>query len=373
MADKLGSNTGWRVLLGSGARLAGLGPLLRALGPDGGSTGQVASLGDVADLLSGFGGEGRLILDADEMPPEDIGIVRRFLMDHTRWALLVLGIDAGRHSARALLALPRSGWMPWPPDLDQLRALALPVTAPAPVAGSAPGLLDDALASSSAASDLARIGERLERAFESLCDAARLSESQSAEVAAELHRLRRFTRAAALLASPPARGSEHFDLDSLLEEELAVLALRQRKAPRFQYRGGAAQHVRADRGALTGAFEALLRLARSCAAEGETVRVHTSQHEGRVEVELEFPAGPLKGIDPRTVFEPGALGELADFGSHELAAARVVARSQGGELDLADASTDPVRLRMSLPSAGQESATGGGRARAARAAAPGPP
>ena len=124
----------WKVLLGTGATACRARALAAALGPEPrpGQDRLGDRLEDVCGPPFGLGGEGRLILDADEMPAEDIGFVRRFL-DGTipGWALLVLGMDAGRTRPPAPCSLPRTraGW-PWPPDLEQLRALALPASGP---------------------------------------------------------------------------------------------------------------------------------------------------------------------------------------------------------------------------------------------------
>jgi hypothetical protein len=351
----------WSLLLGPGPRLRGLKPLLVALGSSGMETGggigalSVAALSDLAQLLAVGGSAGRLILDADQIPAEDIGFVRRFLADRQGWSLLLLGMDAGRQEARSLLALPRAGWLAWPPDLDQLRGLIqapAPPRAAVPLPASRPGAGGPARGPElgGLAGDLLDIAQGLTGAFEALRTSARLSEPQVEGLAGEVERLARFSAAVAVLASPPARGHERFDLDALLEEELAVLALQPKKTARFKYRGGAALHVVGDREALTRAFGSCLHFARSLAEEGEVVRVVTAPSNGMVTVRIEFPATGLGDVEPGALLIPGS-SAAPGAPSHDLAAARAVVRSQGGELEVAAPAEGELEILVTLPAA----------------------
>lgn len=95
---------------------------------------EVRELEDLIQLLPGRGavvsgpGEvpncGRLVLDGEHLPLEDVGLVRRFLVSNPGWSAVCLGLDPRGTVQGSLEGLPRIGWRPWPPDLDQLRALA---------------------------------------------------------------------------------------------------------------------------------------------------------------------------------------------------------------------------------------------------------
>lgn len=99
---------------------------------------EVRELEDLIQLLPGRGSVvadpgtspgdahpcGRLVLDGEHLPLEDVGLVRRFLKANPGWSAVCLGLDPRGTIQRALEDLPRIGWRPWPPDLEQLRALA---------------------------------------------------------------------------------------------------------------------------------------------------------------------------------------------------------------------------------------------------------
>lgn len=136
-----------RIVLGPGPRLRGLAPMLTGLA--GAMRPNVAlaveDLQDSEGLLEARNGGGRLILDVDHFSEDDIGFVRRFLANNPAWDLVLIGDDPGRRASRRLLALPRSTWEPWPPDLERLRhwmpgpaprgAEPAPIDAPDPAAG----------------------------------------------------------------------------------------------------------------------------------------------------------------------------------------------------------------------------------------------
>jgi hypothetical protein len=113
---------------------------LSALDAGGETRGAPMAAGTLADLeellVTRRPPEGLLVLDSARVPDEDIGFVRRFLERHPQWRLVVLGADERDVRVRALLALPRTSFLAWPPDLAELRALlsASRSAAPAPVA-----------------------------------------------------------------------------------------------------------------------------------------------------------------------------------------------------------------------------------------------
>lgn len=129
MADPEDSSDPGTILLGPGARAALLLPLLRALLPaDGAGARQLADLSLLLDTLPGERVPGGfLLLDADEVPLEDLGLVRRFLDRHGAdgWVLLLTGDDPSTPVARRLLARAAAAtWLPWPVDVEELQAVA---------------------------------------------------------------------------------------------------------------------------------------------------------------------------------------------------------------------------------------------------------
>jgi len=131
----------WTLLLGPGDGLAGLAPLLRCVagsrpagpGPlatDGGESDGPPDVVEVlegwAGLFSGFPPSGRLLLDAERLPLEEVGLVRAFLQSRPGWHLHLCGSDPSSPAARRLQPLARAHWEPWPLTVDQLTLLARP-------------------------------------------------------------------------------------------------------------------------------------------------------------------------------------------------------------------------------------------------------
>lgn len=107
------------IWLSPGTRFVVLGSVLARL------TSGVRHGDDVSELACARASDARhLILDAEALPIEDVGYVRRFLDDAPDAHATIVGLDAGARVARALLALPRTRWMAWPPDLDTLVSLS---------------------------------------------------------------------------------------------------------------------------------------------------------------------------------------------------------------------------------------------------------
>jgi hypothetical protein len=204
---------------------------------------------------------------------------------------------------------------------------------------------------------LADISQRLELAFLALRETGRAAEEDLEGPQIELRRLLRFTRSLACLAAPPPRGVEEFDVSGVIEELLTTLTLRGRKGPRFQPASGAGGRpavefiVRADRSALTLAFETVLGVARLCSSGGDTVKVaYTPINGSAVSIGIEFPAGPLQGVAAENVLDVNVLRErLPDLGPNELAAASAIVSSQGGALEVATPSEGQLAIRMRLP------------------------
>jgi hypothetical protein len=407
----------YKILVGPGPRLEGMAQLLAALASRHGALAraEAAEIADLAELLTGAPEAGHLVLDVDHLPAEDIGFLRRFLARHPGWELVLVGQDAGRQTARSVLALPRTRWLAWPPDLDQLHELArgpvgsvggemaagpptqepprqepppqepssaaeppveiprppvrLPRAARAPAeelppvrpalperaieppprarAESAPAIphLREQIAV------LADIAQRLELSFGALRETKRAPEGELEGMALELRRLLRFTRALSHLASPQGEGGERFELGALVEEELAALTLKARRAPRLSWRGSGKLWVRADRVAFTMALESLLVLARACAGVGETVRVEAGAGlSDDLWIRIDFPAGPLAGIDPEKVLDPVVLAErLREIGVEEIGAAIAILRAQGAELSAYASPGEHLLLQIRMP------------------------
>lgn len=124
----------WSVCLGPGNELEDLGPVLVHLSRavNNGVDVQITTLGDLAGLMTAFAGRGRLILQGDNFPDEDIGFVRRFLVNNPHWSLVLVGKDAGTRPARVILGMDRTRWLALPPDLDQMRELVRYPSVPEP-------------------------------------------------------------------------------------------------------------------------------------------------------------------------------------------------------------------------------------------------
>jgi len=246
-------------------------------------------LADLEELLAVRTLTGLLILEAARVPLEDIGFVRRFLERHPGRAAVVLGGE--REEARALLALPRTSWLAWPPDLEALRALLLPAPAAAAPRPS---------------------------------EGARPARSRGPE------------------ASVP--NGAH-DLRALLEELLAAAVVLGGGA-RFHLRSGAACPVHEDRQALREGLEGLLVLARACAGDEGLVRAALDPAEGGVRIGLDFPRAALAGKDL-----PGLLGPEASGGEGATEAARTGAerlRGLGARVELGDGEPGRVHCEVRL-------------------------
>ena len=403
-------SSGWTLCLGPGGDLADLGPVLAHLGRgvNGPVEVRVRAVADVADLLGELPDRGRLVLFGDGFPEEDIGFVRRFLANNPFWELVLLGRDPGARAARVLLALDRSRWLAFPPDLEQLRELIRCPLVPAPPpwersreeSGSAreaspgPGLLDAEAPAPDGATEpsrpgsaaapgespaapapayepptrshvaaLADIAQRLELSL----GAARARGAGGAagleEPASEVGRLRRFTRMLGHVTSPPERGNEEFDVGELFEERLAETTVDSPSTLRFLPKGQRGHVVRADRAAVGDAIGCVLSLARSCAAPDGVVKApYRSERPGQVTLVVDFPEGPLAGADPGDLLDPGAHGRIADhlpdYGPADLPAAVSLARSQGGDLRVRRAARGRLVAELSLPLTGSNGAQG---------------
>jgi hypothetical protein len=176
-------------------------------------------------------------------------------------------------------------------------------------------------------------------------------EAHVEHVRGETARLMGFARTLAFLATPPARGSQRFDIGEVLKVYVASLAKQGPDAPRLLYRSAGPVEVRSDRGLLGVVFDALLFVARECSSRGVVVRAQVlPPADGRVAVEIEFPAGPLDGRTVEHIFTPYALRRvLPNLGPNALAAAQAIVVGQGGSLTLGFLDKGRASWRLELP------------------------
>lgn len=173
------------------------------------------------------------------------------------------------------------------------------------------------------------------------------------ELDLEAMRLVQFTRTLGFLAAPPPRGDQRIDLAAMVEELLAGSPPAE-GGPRFLWRSEGPLWVRADKGLLAQALDAVLYLAQRCAGPGGTVRVEASSERigpgRRARIAITFPAERLGGIPPERVLEPYALRrELPELGPNALAAARGILRGQDGALRLEAPAEGSLRWILTLP------------------------
>lgn len=135
--DKSTQSPSWTVALGPGPQAVVLAPLLQALGqapaaadtPAGSP--EIAPWDDLGELLGQLRERGKLILDAERLPREDLGLVRRFLEREPGWDILLLAEEAPRPYLANLLAHARVQSAYWPLPVDQLGSLLqAPASAP---------------------------------------------------------------------------------------------------------------------------------------------------------------------------------------------------------------------------------------------------
>lgn len=386
------------LLFGPGERLNDLRLLVQATSPGA----AVRQLADLDELGERHGDDGVLLVDADVLPAEDVGYLRRFLTRQSGFQLTLVGEDSSRRVARSLLRLPRVRWLGWPPDVDDLRHLAAPArertfaaaTSPAgprtsevrPVApahrSAAPG---DELARIEAildlpdveepipgpapqartgsappayfrdqVADLADIAQRIEGGLASLREPGSAPGAGVDALSSDVARLVQFTRTLSYLSAAPPRGDQVFDLAELAETLVAGLPKKGPQAPRWMARSSGPLPVSSDRELLLQVFDALLFLAESCSSRGEIVRVQAAEAKSagprRASVTIEFPAGPLAELEPAQIVEPyGVRRLLPDLGPNALSAARGIVSGQGGRLDLEKSGRGRFTWVLELP------------------------
>lgn len=168
----------------------------------------------------------------------------------------------------------------------------------------------------------------------------------------DVARLLQFTRTLGYLVAPPPSGSQSFDLGELVELFVST-APAKGDGPRFLLRKDGPARVTSDRQLLSQALDAFFFVARSSARPGEVVRVHlrlAAEASKATELGIEFPAGPLAGLDPARIVEPYALRRtFPELGANALLAASGIVRGQGGEVELARVGESHLEWRLRLP------------------------
>jgi|RhiMethySRZTD1v2_1073278.scaffolds.fasta_scaffold406870_1 hypothetical protein len=373
---------------GPGSRLAELAALVRALGVE-----PAGALAEAGDLCAMERGPVRLVWDADTLAQEDLGFLRRHVA-RAGGTVVIIGDDPTRRGVRSLLRHGHVRFLPWPPDIEDLRALvegngnplsaARPAAAPphahdelteiesilaadeppravpraeraleasAPVAPPVPlARLDppppyfkDQVA------DLADIAQRIQLSLETAGDGK--SGEALEQVGPEVERLVQFTRTLGFLVAPPSPGSQTFDLSEMVEVFLAGTP-KTPESPRTLFRSGGDLPVRSDRALLTQAFDAFLFLSQSCAGKGEIVRLQTRAEGDTCVLSIQFPQGPLAELEPERILQPyGLRRTVPKLGPNALAAATGIVAGQGGRALLERVGQGRLGWRIELPRA----------------------
>ena len=302
------ASDGSLVVVGPGERLeelsAALGGLLgRASGV------RLVALGDLAQLLLLPAPSGRLLLDGDRVPQEDIGILRRFLEGRTGWSLAVIGEDPGGGVCPALLELGGSHFVAWPPNLDQLRALAAPTDAGEP--------LEDYVLPSAA------------------------PQAAAPPPAPEAN---------PTPAPEPNGEPASWDLTGLLDDLLVGRSVSEGAAA-YAFGPSGAVQLACPRAEVSDLLDGFLALAEACAGAGNEVEVKASSEAGEAVVEILFPPGELTDGDLPVLLQDGpfegprALREAAESAR----AANLVAQELSGRASVGPSRPGQLRLEVRLP------------------------
>ena len=369
LEGETGGSGPWSVLVGPGPRLT---RIAAALGSDDASP-PLTRLGDVAELLAAHGERGRVLLDAGELDPDDVGIVRRWLASSERRSLLLFADAAERTRFPSLREHERAHWIGWPGWLDEREALRDLLAADADLTGGAettfvpaPVTGDERLESRErrdAAAMLADLTQRLElslaRVFEEYAlppDATVASLEDLERLSAFVHEFRAGSSEPHRAPDPdPARAEDRaedraaaattFDLAALVAEKLEGLhrfrttTARSGAGQRYELLGPESVPVRGERPAVAGALDTFLRLGRRCVGPDETIRARLSVRAQaptpHVDVSLAWPAGPLARLSRTELLGPGQLEALfPDVSSADLRRAVERVESAGGRVDL---------------------------------------
>lgn len=209
--------------------------------------------------------------------------------------------------------------------------------------------------------DLADAAQRIDLSVKMLAQAAPeidegdLDDARSRlrELEAEVARLLQFTRTLGYVAAPPPTGSQTFDLGEIVHLFATGLAQSGPQAPRCQFKATPNATVRSDRQLLSQALDAVFFLVRCTARKGDLVRARVQLLEkdgGWVELDVDFPSGPLEGLVDDDIVSPYSLSDLfPELGPNALAAATGIVAGQGGELRLASRARGRMTWHLRLP------------------------
>jgi hypothetical protein len=128
---------GGTLLFGPGDRLSRLLVLVRATSPEA----RARQLDDLDELGGRRADAGLLLVDADLLPVEDLGYLRRFLSRNEGFQITLVGADPSRRVARSLLRLPRVQWPDGPGyrgSAGRFRRRSAPARRPAPPLSPSP-------------------------------------------------------------------------------------------------------------------------------------------------------------------------------------------------------------------------------------------
>ncbi len=209
--------------------------------------------------------------------------------------------------------------------------------------------------------DLADAAQRIDLSVKMLAQAAPeidegdLDDARSRlrELEAEVARLLQFTRTLGYVAAPPPAGSQTFDLGEIVHLFATGLAQSGPEAPRCQFKATPGGTVRSDRQLLSQALDAVFFLVRCTARKGDLVRARVQVFEkdgGWVELDVDFPSGPLEGLVDDDIVAPYSLSDLfPQLGPNALAAATGIVAGQGGALRLASRGRGRMTWQLRLP------------------------
>ena len=301
------------------------------------------TLTDLAELLPQDVGPGRLVAHLREVPMEDIGILRRFLERNTarELVLFAMGDDIAPPS---LLTLPRTRVLPLPISASIVGWLgSLPENLGRPVQfASIPCTSHD---EPNAPHNSERVHLALQMLKERLEDRPTL------------------TPLISRLEIELGHGPKHSPIEDklvhvgdLAEELLASLSLERTQRTRFLFRPEGELNVARDTGELRDCLGGLFRLAGRCSTPDSVIRVRVSSQSGDepdpdafIEVHVEFPDSPLKGVPVGDELDPDTLA--IHFGPEVAGSMRGLLRDTGtlgGELS--STPTRPgrrgIRLRL---------------------------
>lgn len=301
------------------------------------------TLTDLAELLPQDVGPGRLAAHLREVPIEDIGILRRFL-ERDAARELVLFAMSDDVAPPSLLTLPRTRVLPLPISASIVAWLGSPPENLGRNSQAGP-----ALCAPLGELDPPHNSERVQLALQMLKE--RLEDRPTLKPL--------IGRLEIELGHGPKHSPTEEKLvhvGDLAEELLASLSLERTQRTRFLFRPEGELNVARETEKLRDCLGGLFRLAGRCSTPDSVIRVRVSSQSGDepdpdafIEVRVEFPDSPLKGVPVGDELDPDALA--THFGPEVAGSMRALLRDTGnlgGELS--STPTRPgrrgIRLRL---------------------------